>query len=145
MDLERKYKIFEEQSEVIPKALHCYPFCFLSTKTVCIINVWGCAEILCMSAQSECKHFHNTRFDLPLSLHANYTLNPTILHSLQQLQTEPIFCFARISIVVFDNSKGEDAHRQPKLTLRARILLRNSGHGENIRVCMGIFTTGFRR
>ena len=46
MDLERKYKIFEEQSEVIPKALHCYPFCFLSTKTVCIINVWGCAEIL---------------------------------------------------------------------------------------------------
>ena len=46
MDLERKYKIFEEQSEVIPKALYCYPFCFLSTKTVCIINVWGCAEIL---------------------------------------------------------------------------------------------------
>ena len=38
MDLERKYKIFEEQSEVIPKALYCYPFCFYSTKTVCIIN-----------------------------------------------------------------------------------------------------------
>ena len=36
-------------------------------------------------------------------------------------------------------------HRQPKLTLRSRIMLRNSGHGENIRVCMGIFTTGFRR
>ena len=38
--------LFEEQGEVIPKALYCYPFCFLSTKTVCIINVWGCAEIL---------------------------------------------------------------------------------------------------
>ena len=36
-------------------------------------------------------------------------------------------------------------HWQPKLTLRTRIMLRNSGHGENIRVCMGIFTIGFRR
>ena len=46
MNLERKYNFFEEQSEVIPKALYCYPFCFLSTKTVCIINVWGCGEIV---------------------------------------------------------------------------------------------------
>ena len=47
-----------------------------------IIFLRTSATCMCMSAQSECKHFHNTRFDLPLSLHANYTLNPTILHTL---------------------------------------------------------------
>ena len=36
-------------------------------------------------------------------------------------------------------------HRWPKLKLWAVIILRNSGHGANIRVCMGIFTIGFRR
>ena len=36
-------------------------------------------------------------------------------------------------------------HRQSKLPLRVRIILRNSSQGENIRVCMGIFTIGFRR
>ena len=40
-------------------------------------------------------------------------------------------------------SKIKLQHRQPKLG--ARIMLRNSGHGENITVCMGIFTIGFRR
>ena len=46
MDLERKYKIFEEQSEVIPKALYCYPFCFYSTKAVCII-MYGAVQKSC--------------------------------------------------------------------------------------------------
>ena len=36
-------------------------------------------------------------------------------------------------------------HRPPKLKLWAMIILRNGGHGANIRVCMGIFTIGFRR
>ena len=35
-------------------------------------------------------------------------------------------------------------HTRPKLKLSAMIILRNSGHGANIRVCMGIFTIGFR-
>ena len=34
------------------------------------------------------------------------------------------------------------SHRTSKLNL---ILLRNSGHGANLRVCMGIFTIRFRR
>ena len=36
-------------------------------------------------------------------------------------------------------------HRQPKLKLGAVIILRNSGHGVNMRVCMGIFMIGLRR
>ena len=36
-------------------------------------------------------------------------------------------------------------HRWPKLKLWAMIILRDSGHGANTRVCMGIFTIGLRR
>ena len=35
-------------------------------------------------------------------------------------------------------------HRQPKLKLCAMIILRNSGHGANMRVRMAIFMIGFR-
>ena len=69
------------------------------------------ATCMCMSAQSECKHFHNTRFDLPLSLHANYTLNPTILHTLcnsfKQNQSSALPGYPSLFLTIL--KLGEDA------------------------------------
>ena len=44
-DLEKKSELWK-QRELASEVFYCYRYCFHWTKTECIINVWGCAEIL---------------------------------------------------------------------------------------------------
>ena len=66
-------KFIDIQSRQLSKELHCFGYCFVKQRAVCIINVWGYTEILPVFLPSDLELFWKTllKWTLP---HQNESL-----------------------------------------------------------------------